>query len=160
MARAREVPSLDCDAPFAEAAARVVAVRAEELFEHSRGVLDIGDIERVHDMRVATRRLRAAMEIFEPCFPAKRWREALKRVKALADALGERRDRDVAIEFLDGFAGEVGGAGSATASRALIEASASEQREANEGLAPAVDEERLRKLRRRLDKLVRGGGGG
>ena len=112
MARAREIPDLDCDAPFAEAAARVIAIRAEELFEHSRGVLDIGDIERVHDMRVATRRLRAAMEIFEPCFPAKRWRRALKRVKALADALGERRDRDVAIEFLGGFTGEVRGPGS------------------------------------------------
>ena len=88
----------------------MIEVRAEEVFEHSRGVLDIDDIERVHDMRVATRRLRAAMEIFEPCFPAKRWRRALKRVKALADALGERRDRDVAIEFLAEFAGEVRGA--------------------------------------------------
>ena len=42
-----------------------------ELAEHAEGVLDTGDIERVHDMRVATRRLRAALEIFEPCFPAK-----------------------------------------------------------------------------------------
>ena len=33
-------------------------------------VLDVADIERVHDMRVATRRLRAALEVFEPCFPA------------------------------------------------------------------------------------------
>ena len=66
-------------------------------------MLDLDDIERVHDMRVATRRLRAALEVFEPCFPRKRYREALKRVKALADALGERRDRDVAIEFLAGL---------------------------------------------------------
>ena len=67
-----KVQDLDCDAPFAEAAARVIEVRAEEVFEQSRGVLDLGEIERVHDMRVATRRLRAAMEIFEPCFPRKR----------------------------------------------------------------------------------------
>ena len=77
MARARQISDLDCDAPFAEAAARVIRARADELFEHSRGVLDTGDIERVHDMRVATRRLRAAMEIFEACFPPKRWRKAL-----------------------------------------------------------------------------------
>ena len=70
-------------------------VRAEEVFEHSDGVLDSGEIDRLHDMRVATRRLRAAMEVFEPCFPRKRFRKALKDVKALADALGERRDRDV-----------------------------------------------------------------
>ena len=135
----------------------MIAIRAEELFEHSRGVLDIGEIERVHDMRVATRRLRAAMEIFEPCFPAKRWRKALKRVKALADALGERRDRDVAIEFLSEFAGEVRGSDRDRLA-AVIDGLRQEQREANEGLAPAVDEKRLRKLRRRLDKLVEAAG--
>ena len=87
----------------------MIEVRADEVFEHSGGVLDIDDIERVHDMRVATRRLRAALEIFEPCFPRKRYRQALKRVKALADALGERRDRDVAIEFLERVRGRGAG---------------------------------------------------
>ncbi len=153
MARAREIPDLDCEAPFAEAAARVISTRADELFEHSRGVLDTGDIERVHDMRVATRRLRAAMEIFEACFPRKRWRRALKRVKELADALGERRDRDVAIEFLGGFTGEVRGPGRERLA-SVIDGLREEQREANEGLAPAVDERRLEELRRRLDRLV------
>ena len=128
------------------------------MFEHSRGVLDTADIERVHDMRVATRRLRAAMEIFEPCFPAKRWRRALKRVKGLADDLGERRDRDVAIQFLGGFAAEVRG-DDRDRLAAAIDALRSEQLEANAGLAPAVDEQRLRKLRRRLDKLVESAGG-
>ena len=52
-------------------------------------MLDIDDPERVHDMRVATRRLRAAMEVFEPCFPRKRFRKALREVKALADAARE-----------------------------------------------------------------------
>ena len=78
-----------------EAAARIVATRSEELIAEARGVLDTGDIERVHDMRVATRRLRAALEVFEPCFPRKPFRQALREVKRLADALGERRDRDV-----------------------------------------------------------------
>ena len=86
-------------------------MRGAEVVEHSRDVLDIGDIERLHDMRVATRRLRAALEIFAPCFPRKqRLRAALKEVKAIADALGERRDRDVAIEALEAFAAQVGAA--------------------------------------------------
>ncbi len=157
MARAREIEDLDCEAPFAVAAALVISLRAEEIFEHSPGVLDTDDIERVHDMRVATRRLRAAMEIFETCFPRKRWRRALKRVKALADALGERRDRDVAIEFLDGFSGEVRGPDRDRLA-AVIEGLREEQREANEGLASAVDEKRLRKLRRSLDMLVEAAG--
>ena len=153
MARARKV-DLDCQEPFAQAAARVIETRADEVFEHARGVLDLGEIERVHDMRVATRRLRAAMEVFEPCFPPKRHRKALKRVKALADALGERRDRDVAIEFLAGLADELAEADRGALS-ALIESLCEEQRAANEELARFVTSKRLRKLRRRLDKLVK-----
>ena len=152
MARARKV-ELDCEEPFSLAAARVVGVRAAEVFEHAEGVLDLEDTERVHDMRVATRRLRAAMEVFEPCFPRKRHRKALKRVKALADALGERRDRDVTIGALEGMAGELR-EGDRDALAALVEARREEQRKANEELAPFVAPKRLRKLRRRLDELV------
>src|SRR5256885_13848676 len=97
MAKAQPIHDLSADQPYAEAGARIVEVRGAELAEHAQGVLDTGDIERVHDMRVATRRMRAALEIFEPCFPAKPYARALSEVKRLADALGERRDRDVAI---------------------------------------------------------------
>ena len=60
------------------------------------------DIEFVHRARVATRRLRAALRMFDRCFAQKqvqRWRQAIHRVTA---ALGEARDRDVQIEFLCG----------------------------------------------------------
>ena len=103
MAKAKPIPDLTADVPYADAAAKIVSVRGAELAEHARGVLDTGDIERVHDMRVATRRLRAALEIFEPCFPEKAYGQALTEVKRLADALGERRDRDVAIAALHSF---------------------------------------------------------
>ena len=104
MAKARPIEGLQAEEPYAAAAAKVVAVRAREVADHSQNVLDIADIERVHDMRVATRRLRAALEIFEPCFPAPRHEEALDQVKAVADALGERRDADVTIVALERFA--------------------------------------------------------
>lgn len=158
MARARDVPGFDCEESLAAAAARVVEVRAAEVFEHAGGVLDMDDIEPVHDMRVATRRLRAALEIFEPCFPPKRHRKALKRVKALADALGERRDRDVAIEFLEKFASDAAPSDRA-ALATLVEELRVEQREANEELAPYVAGERLEKLERRLRKLAKAAGG-
>ena len=145
---------LDCEAPFAEAATKVVTTRVAEVFDHAEGVLDLEDVEQVHDMRVATRRLRAALEIFEPCFPRKRHRKALKRVKSLADALGERRDRDVAIESLGKLASGAA-EGDREALEALVERLRDEQLEANEGLAAAVAPKRLRKLRRRLDGLAK-----
>ncbi len=153
MARAREVPGFDCDEPFAAAAARVVRVRAAEVFEHSDGVLDVEEIERLHDMRVATRRLRAALEVFEACFPRKRFRKTLKKVRGLADALGARRDRDVEIEFLVGFA-EAAPEAERPALAARIATLRSEQEAANRALAPFLASKRLRKLRRRLQKLV------
>jgi CHAD domain-containing protein len=153
VARARDVPGFDCEEAFSASAERVVAVRAAEVFEHSEGVLDMEDIEPLHDMRVATRRLRAALEVFAPAFPPKRHRKALKRVKRLADALGERRDRDVSIEFLTGFADEAP-KNDRAAVEALIDQLRGEQRQANEDLAPFLTAKRLKKLRRRLRKLV------
>ena len=155
MAKARPIPDLTSEHSYAEAAAMVVSVRAGELDEHAQGVLDTGDIERVHDMRVTTRRLRAALEIFEPCFPARPYREALTEVRRLADALGERRDRDVAIASLHHFNDQMAapdrrGIGS------LITRLRDEQEEANTELAPLVSDEQLRSLRQSMEELVAG----
>jgi CHAD domain-containing protein len=152
VARARKV-ELDCEAPFGAAAARVIEIRAEEVFARAEGLLDLEDVERVHDMRVATRRLRAALEVFEACFPRKRHRKALKRVKALADALGARRDLDVEIELLESFVDEVASV-DREALESLIEERRARQLRANDALAPYVTAKRLGKLRRRLVKLV------
>src|SRR3712207_9049865 len=103
MAKAEDIP-IAPDERFRGAAARVVRVRARELFDHAEGVLDTRDIERVHAMRVASRRLRAVLEIFAPCFPASEFKGVLRDVKQLADALGERRDPDVHIDALRAFA--------------------------------------------------------
>jgi CHAD domain-containing protein len=100
MAKARDIEGLHASMPFAEAAAATVAVRAEEMFELSENVLDVSDIERVHDMRVASRRLRAVLEIYAPCFPGAEFKPLLREVKDLADALGERRDPDVLLDRL------------------------------------------------------------
>ena len=104
-------------------------------------------------MRVATRRLRAALEIFEPCFPPKELGAALGQVKAIADALGERRDRDVAIAALEEFAGAMP-APDRPGRRDPDRAAAAEQAEANEALAPFVDAGQLAALSELLSELV------
>lgn len=153
MAKARAIPGLREDDPYAAVAARVVATRADELVEHSAGVLDLAEIERVHDMRVATRRLRAALEVFEPCFPPKPFKRALREVKQLADALGERRDRDVTILALTDFSAAVGPA-ERPGVESLIERLREEQAAANLELEPYVAPERLAELEARLVALV------
>jgi CHAD domain-containing protein len=153
MAKARPIPGVGKDDPFSAVAARVLEVRTHELIEHSADVLDLSDIERLHAMRVATRRLRAALEVFRPCFPKKRYRAALADVKRLADELGERRDRDVTLEWLDEFA-----AGLGTADRPGIRSFAAavrdEQADANLKLAPSVTPARVGALSERLLELA------
>ena len=153
MAKPREIPGLDAETTYGDAAVKVVAARADELAGHARGVLDTDDIERVHDMRVATRRLRAALELFEPCFPRKAHARALRSVKALADALGERRDRDVAIAALRELAEEMPAA-DRRGIETLVASLRDEQFEANLALAPMVDDGSLSELGAELERLV------
>jgi CHAD domain-containing protein len=153
VAKARAIRELNEDDSYAAVAAKAVAVRASELAESSAGVLDTADIERLHDMRVATRRLRAALEVFEPCFPRKRFKTVLREVKDLADALGERRDRDVTIAALDRLCAEIGRP-DRRGVQILIAQMRDEQSEANLALAAYVSQERLTGLVERLEDLV------
>jgi CHAD domain-containing protein len=148
MAKARDIPGLTADTPFAEAAARTVAVRTEELFDAADNVLDIDDIEAVHDMRVASRRLRAVLEIYEKCFPKKLHREVLRDVKGLADALGARRDPDVQLERLKDIP-----FGEPSALEAFSVELRAEQIAGNAHLADALAEAGERDLRGRLIEL-------
>jgi CHAD domain-containing protein len=138
VAKARKIQGLGPDLPFEQAAALTVAVRTQELFAHADGVLDTSDIERVHDMRVATRRLRAVLEVYAPCFDRKQHRTALREVKRLADALGARRDPDVQLAALEHFAGHF-----MTTDRRGVEAFAdvllAEQATGNDTLAAALE---------------------
>src|SRR3954454_19830113 len=153
MAKAREIPELSTGLTFREAAAVAVETRATEVFEHADGVLDTHEIERVHDMRVATRRLRAAMEIFEPCFPKKEFKRALREVKQLADTLGERRDPDVHIAELERVMAALT-RDDARGIRSLEHVLRKQQLAGNEPLAAKLREIEETGLRERLQALV------
>ena len=144
---------LDPAEPYRAAGARIVRMRAQELFAHADGVLDTTDIERVHDMRVATRRLRAVLEIFAPCFPANEFKGVLREVKALADALGERRDPDVHVAALERFAAAVTAADRPGVAR-LIAEERERQAAGNAELAAALERAGERGLHERLLALA------
>lgn len=67
------------------------------------GVRLAEDIEAVHQMRVATRRLRAAFALFAHCLPNKRGEEWQREIKRITQALGAARDTDVQFEWLRKF---------------------------------------------------------
>ncbi len=153
MAKARDVPGLHPRLAFREAAAATVRVRAQELEDAREGVLDTSDIERVHRMRVASRRLRAVLELYRPCFDQAAFRPVLRDVKALADALGARRDPDVQLEALERIAAALPDTDLAGIDLLADEVRA-EQAAGNELLAVALAEAERSDLHGRLVALL------
>ena len=85
---------------FREVMRRDIADRWAELWKEMPEAIKGKDMESVHKVRVASRRLRAAMDIATDCFPAKSYRPLHKTAKRITKALGEVRDRDVLLEAL------------------------------------------------------------
>jgi CHAD domain-containing protein len=63
-------------------------------------ILQHEDVEAVHKMRVASRRLRAALDAYESACQPKTFKQVYKHIKQLADSLGTVRDTDVMIQGL------------------------------------------------------------
>ena len=83
-------------------AAKHLRKQARQLAGQLDGVRRADDSEYVHRARVASRRLRAGMQMFADCFDTdllKKWRKQIRRVTT---GLGDARDKDVQIEFLYG----------------------------------------------------------
>ena len=73
------------------------------MLKHEAGAIDGSDIEELHDMRVAVRRLRAAVQLFRPYLPRKRAAALRKDLRRLGRALGPARDCDVMLANLEAY---------------------------------------------------------
>jgi len=93
--------------PFARSGRRMLLERVRKMIEWREDVLKHDDIEAVHRMRVASRRLRAALDAYQPICEPKPFKKAYRRVKELADILGRARDTDVMIENLRAQQGQM-----------------------------------------------------
>ncbi len=83
----------------AQMAQRVFAEQFAAILAQERGVR-LGEVEAIHDMRVATRRLRVTLINFAACWTKAERRQLKFWLQALADALGEVRDLDVLMDSL------------------------------------------------------------
>jgi len=81
-----------------QGAGRIVARQVRDLVRHEKGARR-GDTEAIHQMRVQTRRLRAALALFAGVLRPGR-RAGRARLRWLARALGRVRDVDVIAELL------------------------------------------------------------
>src|SRR5436190_877604 len=86
----------------AAAAARAVLRFYLRAFASAEPAARAGEVEPVHQLRVATRRLRTALRLFGPLLPARFAAAAHRDLAWLGGAIGAVRDLDVLSELLRG----------------------------------------------------------
>ena len=87
-----------------EAARKALTYHYQRMLDHEEGTRLGEDIEELHDMRVAIRRMRSAIRFFAPYISSEEVRVANDSLRRLARRLGEVRDMDVALGHLQGYA--------------------------------------------------------
>lgn len=78
-------------------ARQIIVNYFQQMMSYKEGAKVGNDIEFVHEMRVTSRRLRAAMDNFVDCFPEKAFNKHYKKIKSITRTLGAVRDLDVLI---------------------------------------------------------------
>jgi CHAD domain-containing protein len=100
MAKARKIPYFNPDQQVKICLRKILHTRFNEMYSYEKGTMAGEDIEYLHDMRVSSRRVQAAMKIFRGVFPGRKFRHVYMNLKTLIRALGEVRHYDVSIERL------------------------------------------------------------
>ncbi len=95
--------SADGDPSYRFLACQYLREELDVLLRELQGVRRNEDKEPVHQARVASRRVRAALGMFDDCFHTRKAAPWPKRIKKLTRELGAARDEDVQIEFVEGF---------------------------------------------------------
>jgi len=90
-----------------QAAAKVLDHHYQTMLDNEEGTRLGDDIEALHDMRVATRRMRSAMRLFGPFCQSPHVSHCNTGLRRAGRALGRVRDLDVALERITDFREEL-----------------------------------------------------
>jgi CHAD domain-containing protein len=134
--------------------------RSDELVAAARRVRSGTDAEAIHDLRVATRRLTAALRAWESLLPARAGEAACRALRKLRRRVGRARELEVHVALAEARRpGLAAGAGERAVVDAILarlgERLARRRRQAMKRVSPR----RLKPLLRRIDAAVGGLGG-
>jgi CHAD domain-containing protein len=142
--KTKSPPGLRADMPVAEAIRAILTQQFAAMRAHQEPARQARDIEGVHQMRVALRRMRSALSLFRGVLDAEDARQWREQMRELASQLGRARDLDVFIaEGLAATAGKLPLPGEADL-RALAIARRAEIQTAD--VLPLLESERYRQF--------------
>jgi CHAD domain-containing protein len=151
--------STEVDPRYRLAASQVLEERATQITVLSKGVLDVTETAAANDLWLASRRLRAALEVFRPCFGKSQYREGKAEARRISRAVGGRRDVDVVIGELEAIREETAPADAEGIDRVLANLRR-DQATANRALAQVVHGRRMQAFRVRIEEIADSAGGG
>lgn len=92
-----KIEDISPDETLEVCARQIIVNYFHQMMSYRAGAKAGSDIEFVHEMRVTSRRLRAAMDNFADCFPEKAFKKHYKKIKLITQTMGAVRDLDVLI---------------------------------------------------------------
>src|SRR5437667_3557123 len=99
MAKAKPITGLDVQAPTGKNARIIAKVRFEEMYEWDRYADNPYHVRELHNLRIAAKRLRYTLEIFEDVLPPA-CQSIADELSQIQDELGALHDGDVMIALL------------------------------------------------------------
>ena len=138
--------------PQAVAGRKVVGQQAQKMRANVRGTLEDLDSEYLHDLRVATRRLRSALRLFADVLGPRRCDLLREELNWIGQLLGAVRDLDVFIPNLRTQAQRLGEGGAIAG--LLAEELGRQRLPAREAMAAALVSRRFLSLMHRLEALA------
>ena len=154
-----EKPGLKADDTMAEAARKTLLYHLQRMMVHEPGTREGEDPEELHDMRVATRRMRAAMRVFEDHLAMEQYKPFLKTMRETGRELGAVRDLDVFMiktqAYIDSLPSE-----ERSGLDPLVEAWRTERERARSELLTFLDGDPYQRFKEKFESFLRIPGAG
>jgi CHAD domain-containing protein len=95
----RRIP---CNIPIRDYAAGQTSMLLRRLAFQANRTAKLADVDAIHDLRVAIRRLTQCLRVFSKFFPRERTKKIQQKLEAVMDLASEVRNRDTALQLMAG----------------------------------------------------------
>ncbi|MEO8285884.1 MAG: CHAD domain-containing protein [Chloroflexota bacterium] len=132
---------------------KIIGAYFDDMLSNEEGTAEGDNVEAVHDMRVATRRMRSALQVLEPYLHSKHPTEVRRGLSAVADSLGRVRDLDVLIIHADEFRSQLPEEQQADLDD-IIDDWSSERKKARKQLVRLLDSKDYGRFKKRMNAFL------
>ena len=103
MAKPKKIPNFNPDLGLDKCLPKILNTRLNEMISFEKGTIAGKDIEYLHNMRVASRRIQAVLKAFRKFYPKDKFKKEYEMLRSLTQALGIVRHYDVFISVLEKY---------------------------------------------------------